>query len=111
MKAYGGWLRLASHLHMPLSECMKRTTGREYLVWNQWLDNQWNEPSRSDKYIMSLSLQVANVLSKKFKGKIEDFKLDFKRDTGKPMTKEGKEQAAKLSKATWIGAVRAKKNG
>ena len=72
MKAYGGWLRLASHLHMPLNECLERITQREYSVWDMWLDEQLSEPGKTDRYIMQLTLFVNNLLRKTFKGKTDD---------------------------------------
>lgn len=39
-------------------------TYRQFSVWQDWLDEQWNSPSRSDHYVMQLNATVANMFSK-----------------------------------------------
>ncbi len=81
---------------MPLSECMKKTTNREYLVWNQWFTEQLNEPDRHDHYIMDLSMRVASILNKNAsKLSLDMFKLNFR------SKKEQEKESRKASKARW----------
>lgn len=101
---------------MPLSRCLEEVSYREYLLWMAWLDKQWNQPDRSDHYLMQVSRDIARVLSK-HPGRIQtkDFKIEFERD-GKPLAGEVKpeislEEAAARSKAVWrfrLKAIREK---
>lgn len=54
-----------------------RMTLRQLEAWTEWLEEQWNEPSRTDHYLMQIACEVANVLRKKRipQGK---FKIPFK---------------------------------
>ncbi len=85
---------------MPLSECIKNTTDREYVAWSEWLNNQWEEPDRTDLYIMQLTLQVASMLSKK-KMKLNDFKLEFSSNKSEKQT----QASVDTSKAQWLRRV------
>lgn len=81
---------------MPLSECVKKTTNREYLLWNRWLDEQWDEPDRHDHYIMDLSMQVASILNKKASSlKLSMFKLKF------GSTEDQEKEDVEKSKSRW----------
>ncbi|MEM2932493.1 MAG: hypothetical protein QXI61_06600 [Nitrososphaerota archaeon] len=52
---------------------LSKITYREYLLWKEWIDNQWNNPSRTDYYLM----QIARMLSSR-KCSIDDFRLKFR---------------------------------
>lgn len=39
-------------------------TYRQYATWQDWLDEQWNSPGRSDHYIMQLNATVSSMFSK-----------------------------------------------
>ncbi len=41
-----------------------RWTHREYLTRLAWLDEQWNQPSRADHYLMQVAQEVRRVLHK-----------------------------------------------
>lgn len=53
-------------------------THRQFLAWQAWLDDQWNEPSRADYYAMSTACHVRKSQSTEpQKVKFEDFKIPF----------------------------------
>jgi len=68
-----------------------------------WLDSQWNEPSRTDYYLMQVAREVKRVLSSKPASvKLLDFKLPFGEEA-KPTKPTDKQIEA--HKATWIGRL------
>lgn len=91
---------------MPLRECMQKTTHREYLAWMDWLDDQWEKPSRTDNYLMQIALEIRSVLSKNPRSiKLQHFLLKF-------LGKEPEltpEQATRQAKARWGGVIRGAK--
>jgi hypothetical protein len=36
-------------------------THRQYLVWQRWLQDEWNRPSRADYHVMRVAQVVASV--------------------------------------------------
>jgi hypothetical protein len=82
-------------------------THREFITWQEWLQEEWNRPSRTDHYLMRIALEVASVLAKDPKSiKIGQFKLEFgKPDPENPdepsAPKMTKERAANIAKLTW----------
>ena len=96
---------------MTLRECMEAHTNREYLTWQEWLDEQWNSPTLSDMYAMQTAAEVRRSQSSKPRQvKLEHFRLKFRpRKPTKPtMTKE---QATAASKARWFGFLGIKRDG
>lgn len=89
---------------MPLSECMHRHTHREYRTWQVWLDQQWNEPSRTDNYLMQIAQEIRRVLHKHpERVKLDLFKILFEWRKRSVQPKITKEEATKRSKARWLG--------
>ena len=41
-----------------MQECQGRVSHREFLLWCEWLRLQWNEPSRTDHYLMAVALEL-----------------------------------------------------
>lgn len=79
---------------------MQKTTHREYLAWMDWLNEEWERPSRSDNYLMQIAAEVRRVLSKKPNSiKLRDFLLKFKKQKPKELTLE---EATKQSKRRWL---------
>lgn len=58
---------------------MRRHTHRELKVWLEYLKEQYNQPDRTDHYLMQLAAEVrrGNVKHPK-EVKAEDFKITFK---------------------------------
>jgi hypothetical protein len=55
---------------------MKRIPYREYLMYMAWREQQWEKPSRTDNYIMSLTNVVQGIFGK-VEATLENFKLKF----------------------------------
>lgn len=89
---------------------MKRWTHREYRTRSAWLDEQWNQPSRSDQYLMQIAMEVRRVLSKKPNViQLDHFKLKFQSTEAKPTPKLSVAELTKQSIARWCGFVGLKK--
>jgi hypothetical protein len=79
---------------------MAKTTNREYLAWMEWLDQRWNEPDRTDHYLMQIAREVAyaHVDPKK----VGDMKIRFSKQVfeapRKPMTRR---EASAAARARW----------
>lgn len=85
---------------------MERWTHREYRTRLAWLDEQWNQPSRNDQYLMQIAMEVRRVLSKKPNAiELDHFKLEFGTTEVKPVLKLTRAQLAKQSIARWCGLV------
>jgi hypothetical protein len=79
---------------MPLSECARTTTHRQYLAWQEFLEREMDRPSRADYY----SMQVAAVLAG---GNVNSMRLKFSEKRA-PRTLE---EAVAASKAAWGAAL------
>lgn len=89
---------------MPLEECFKRHTYRQYYAWMAWLDKQWSVPSRTDYYLMQIAQAVSRVLSKKPKAiKLKHFKLSFGESNKPKPSKLSADERTAASKARWGG--------
>lgn len=85
---------------------MERWTHRECRTRLAWLDEQWNQPSRSDQYAMQIAMEVRRVLSKKPNAvELAHFKLKFGLREVKPVPKLSMADLTKQSKARWCGLV------
>jgi hypothetical protein len=90
---------------MSLSECMESHTNREYEVWMAWLSNQWNEPSRSDHYLMQIAQEVCRVLKKNPNQiQLQQFKIPFV--LKKKVVKPDKKVRLAQSKSFWFSLLR-----
>lgn len=94
---------------------MRELTYREYRTWLTWLDEQWNNPSRSDYYMM----QIAQAVARKGIRNPQDvtvgmFRLPFVMKKGEEEEKEKEPSApppippfsrVEVSQAIWLGSV------
>lgn len=98
---------------MGLRECRKKHTHREYRTRLQWLEEQWNNPDRTDYYLMKVAWELRNVILSFGKDKnrpsLEDFKIpfEFKQKGGEPepeeeIDEEEVKRRAAISKAAWF---------
>lgn len=79
-------------------------TCHQMRAWQAWLALEWNRPSRSDFYVMTVAAEVRRGHVKKPKSvKLQHFELEFKRKSGRA-NKPAPDQQMELSKARW-GAV------
>jgi hypothetical protein len=79
-------------------------THRQYTTWEAWVEAQWNQPDRSDHYLMLLCTILSKVNSKNpDRVTMSGMKIKFTRpDSSKVQTKEG---AAEMSKVGWFGRL------
>lgn len=85
---------------------MDRLTHREFLTWGEWFKQQWNEPNRSDHYLMQIACEIVRVNLKKGaaqKLKLSQFLLPFKWIMGGQAVSP--EEAARQAKRTWIARL------
>jgi hypothetical protein len=73
-------MRLARELCMHLHDLYGwpgPLTHRQFLAWQEWLDDQWCEPDRHDWYQMQTAYVVARSMGGS-RASLNEFKLDFK---------------------------------
>lgn len=91
---------------MPLGECMRSHTYEEYLMWMDWLDEQWNTPGLTEQYLMQIAAEVRRVMAKKPSSiKLKHFKLSFKRQKVQQDPKLTQEKALEHQWSTWMGVL------
>jgi len=96
---------------------MRKTTWREYLGWQRYFEEEWDENTKEHYYLAQIALEVRRVLAKKPNAiKLKDFLLSFvtnrkqKKEEGagvdfEAMTPEQKQEyldyISNVSKAVW----------
>ena len=81
-------------------------THRQYEALSTWLSNEYNIPSRTDHYLMSVACEVRRVLSKNPNNiKPEHFILEFKQKEAESREPETVEQASAMAKAVWMARL------
>jgi hypothetical protein len=89
---------------MDLQTAMEQTPHRMYLAMVAWLDEQWNQPGRSDWYAMQIAQMVRNKNSKNPIG-LSEFKIPF--EFPQPPTEEEiaekQKQMLEAQKRKWFG--------
>lgn len=92
---------------------MRQTSNREYQAWTEWLDRQWNEPDRTDHYLMQVAREVAYTHVNP--RKVGKMKITFEKQAVGPEPvpkKMTRKQAADAARARWTGRVlQEKKHG
>ena len=79
-------------------------THRQYRTVLKWLDEQSENPSIHEHYLMQIACEVRRVLSKKPADvHLDHFKLKFKRQT--PSKPETQEEAASKAKSKWLSML------
>jgi len=98
------WFRVASHLHLPVSELAERITHSEFLEWLSFLVWENEQHGKSDYYLAQIAAEVVRTRVKDPRTvKTKDFLLQ---------SKKSQEPAAKAasSKAIWMEALDLKNN-
>ena len=98
MNSYELDFRLADLLGCTIQELKERHTHREYTTRLAWMRERWNQPSRTDYYLM----QIAQSLERFMEGfrstnkshRLEDFKIPFRFESD---TKEQPQESKVLS--------------
>lgn len=71
-----------------------------------WLGGEWNEPSRTDHYLIQIASEIRRGNVKRPRSvKHEHLKIKFVEKGSKPTSPMTKELAAKLSKARWVARM------
>ena len=99
---YDGWFRLSRELGLPLTECLTRTSYRQYRIWMAWLELQFEIPDRSDFYTMQATAEIARAgMEGKSRSKVQmkHFLLRF----DKP--KEAAGDKVQRSKSAWAAVT------
>lgn len=94
---------------MPLEECIRKHTYRQMLTWMAYLGEEWNQPDRSDHYLMQIAMEVRRVLHKNPSSvKLDDMKIPFDpvhtkdgKVKRKVATPEEREEATRVAKVAW----------
>jgi hypothetical protein len=83
---------------------------REFITWQAWIEAEWNQPSRTDYYLMSLRAEVRSLPHTLFGKhgtsaniKLEDLRLRFRSQEDKKL--QTKEEAVASAKARWSAFV------
>lgn len=107
-------MRLASHIHQPLTLTKHTTSSTQFIRWMIYLDDEEvKPPTRVEQYLARIALEIQRTINpKKSKNlKIKDFLLSFvfkskndARPTGE-MSHEAKKRALAMNKAMWGMAV------
>lgn len=66
-------------------------THRQFMAWQCWLLEQWNQPDRSDHYVMGLNSTVAQTMGGAKDAQPANFKLKFDTTWSVPPSQEDKE--------------------
>ncbi len=88
---------------------MEGRSHREYLTIIAWLEQQWNEPSRSDHYLMQIDARLEQLIRAVRGGAIGQMDLNehkipfsFKsKKSKKVIAQEAQERRTAVSKARW----------
>ncbi len=79
---------------------------RQYRAALDWIQQQWNEPSRTDHYLMHLIAEVRRSYVKEAgKVKASDMRIQFifaKQEDQPPVDPKA---AVKMSKSIWLGRM------
>lgn len=86
-----------------------KMTHRQFTAWQEWLKSEWNEPSRTDHYLMQLNTTLSQVNAKDPKTvKFHESKLKFR--ITKPVDPNSPE-GLRVAKQLWIGRAKALARG
>lgn len=78
-------------------------------MWIEWLKSEWNNPSRTDSYLMQLAAETRRSMSSNPGSiKMDQFKIEFtfkdrNKDNEQPVSEEFLAMQTAVSKAKWIG--------
>ncbi len=87
---------------------MERVTHREYLLRVAWREKEWNNPDRSDHYLMQIAMYTAG---KKKVDQPSNYKMLFVHEkvTGMKRAQAANQQRADASRTAWGVALGGKK--
>jgi len=74
-----------------------------------WLDKQWNQPDRTDNYLMQIAAEVRRGnLKNPSKLEVKDMRLKF--ESPQPKAKRDAAQVAARAKSKWFGFLKIKRS-
>lgn len=76
------WMRLASHLGLPLQVVQQTTTSTEFLRWCEFLQEDRNDHKPIHWYLAQIACLIARSFGGKRSAKVEDFLIKFEFDAG-----------------------------
>jgi len=82
---------------------MEKTTHREYKIWERWLQNEWNRPSRTDNYLMQIAQRILQARFPKQKFPLDREEIKFTFYDKKMALQKAKDKANKAARARWFG--------
>jgi hypothetical protein len=104
MSQFMPWLRIAKITGRGLAQTMRETTHREYLLWVESFEQEWNHPTKQDWYLAQIAREVACVLASTEEKKsrpVKDFLLKFTIPKSSEEKKSSSEEKWKQSKEIW----------
>jgi len=84
---------------MTLTDVMEKTSHRQYLLWMEWLDQQWNKPTRTDWYLIQLTAELRRGFTRAKNILLDPWKINFSRKKKTEPKKLTAEEIAKRDKA------------
>ena len=98
-------MTVAEHLHYAgdLRDLMRTMSHRQFLMWQERIRREWNQPDRTDHYLMQIAQRVCNVLGGKMS--LGDMKIEFKE---KAVTEDWTQPSAEqvtMSQSSWMVAM------
>lgn len=87
----------------PLHETIGQWSHREFETRYEWLKEQWNEPDRTDHYLMQIAQRVIQAAAGRHAGKVtrESQKLGFEFVRQAPTKPVTVKEVSRRAKAQW----------
>jgi hypothetical protein len=101
LKCYGDWFTIAQAFGQDPYKIIHEWPARFKNLAMAWLSEQWNNPSRTDYYLMRIAQRVQQWANPK--ALVKEQKVVFEQN---PDKKEETDSGSR-SKAVWIGGVKA----
>lgn len=97
-------MTVAEHLGYAgdLNDLMRAIPHRQFLMWQERIKRGWNQPTRSDHYLMQIAQNICNVLGGKVS--LDEMQISFKSELSsksQDWTNPSPEQTA-LSQGAWL---------
>jgi len=99
-------MKLASHLHCPLQRVKNETTSTEFIMWQEYLEQDLVISKREYYYLAQIAAEIRRTISKHPKRiKLQDFLLKFRNDKKVNNSMLSVEERTKKSKSFWKALV------
>lgn len=81
---------------------MQKVSHRDYKTWLAWEREQWNEPSRTDHYLMQIAQAVYATKSRTAMA-LDRFKVPFKFLHRRMRSDQDQATMTQITKSRWFG--------